>query len=419
MSNLIINGPSKLSGSVEISGSKNAALPIIAATLLTRGTSIIENVPDITDIHNLLKIIEKLGGKVKFTGNTLEIDTSDINGDDPDKHLVMKIRASILLVGPLLARNGKVNMPAPGGCFIGNRPLDDVFDILEKLGVEIKEEGDTFHFQTEKLVGGKITQTLMSVTATENAVMAAVMAEDTTIVQLAACEPHVQDLCNFLNKMGARISGIGTNELTVVGVKELKPTRYKIISDEIEAGTYIIAAAATGSEITLENIETKNVEYSIFSNFKLANVNLDIKKDSITIKKSSSIKPIPKIWTAPCPHFPTDLQAPFAVLMTQADGSTLIHETMFEGRLNYIKELKRMGANASVLDPHRAVIIGPTPLYGKKITTLDLRAGATLIIAALIANGKSEIAKAEIIDRGYENIVEKLQSLGANIKRTD
>lgn len=416
MSKLVINGPAKLSGTVKISGSKNAALPIIAATLLIRGKNTLENVPNITDIHNLLKILEKLGAKIKFVGNKLEIDNTGINGNDPDPNLVRNMRASILLIGPLLSRNKKVKISAPGGCFIGNRPLDAHFEAFEKLGATIQEKDDLYHISVPKLKGTNITLQLMSVTATENIIMTAVLAEGKTTLRLASCEPHVQDLCNFLNKAGAKISGIGTNELVIGGVKELKPAKYSIVSDEIEAGTYIIAAAATGSEITLENIETKTIDYSMISRLEAANIHMDIKKNSISIKRSPNIKPV-NIWTAPSPHFPTDLQAPFAVLMTQANGSSLIHETMFEGRLNYIKELKKMGANASILDPHRAVIIGPTTLYGKRITTLDLRAGATLIIAALVANGKSEISKAEIVDRGYENIVEKFQSLGADIRK--
>ncbi|MEK7447448.1 MAG: UDP-N-acetylglucosamine 1-carboxyvinyltransferase [Patescibacteria group bacterium] len=416
MSKLVINGPAKLSGTVKISGSKNAALPIIAATLLTRGKNTLENVPNITDIHDLLKILEKLGSRIKFTGNTLEIDNTAINGNNPDPTLVRNMRASILLIGPLLSRNKKVNISAPGGCFIGNRPLDAHFEAFEKFGATIKEKNDLYYISVPKLKGTNITLQLMSVTATENIIIAAVLAEGKTTLRLASCEPHVQDLCNFLNKTGAKISGIGTNELTIEGVKELKPAKYSIVSDEIEVGTYIIAAAATASEITLENIETSTLDYSMISRLEAANIRMDIKENSITVKRSSVIKPV-NIWTAPSPHFPTDLQAPFAVLMTQANGSSLIHETMFEGRLNYIKELKKMGANASILDPHRAVIIGPTVLYGKKITTLDLRAGATLIIAALIAHGKSEISRAEIVDRGYESIVEKFQSLGADIRK--
>ncbi len=416
MSNIIVNGPAKLHGNIKVGGCKNAALPIITATLLTRGVSRLSNVPDITDIRNLLKIIEKLDGKVTFKNNVLLIDTTKINGKDPDASLVKKFRASILLLGPMLTRTSQVNIPAPGGCIIGNRPLDYIFNALEKLGVTIEEKGETYTFHSEKLKGADIVLDLMSVTATENTIMAASLAEGTTRLSLAACESHVQDLCHFLNKMGARISGIGTNKLTIEGVKELKPATYKIISDEIEAGTYIVAAAATGSEIKIENIDPQKMDYSIFSKLKEAGVNLELGKNFIKVKKSVKIKPV-NIWTAPSPHFPSDLQAPFSVLMTQADGSSLIHETMYEGRLNHLKELKKMGADASILDPHRAVIMGPTALYGKNITTLDLRAGATLIVAALIANGKSNIKNADIIDRGYENIVEKLSNIGADIKR--
>ncbi len=416
MPKLIINGPARLSGKVKISGSKNAALPIIAATLLTKGKNTLENVPNITDIHNLLGILKSLGSEVSFKDNTLKINNENINGNDPDPNLVRNMRASVLLIGPLLSRNGKVKIPAPGGCFIGNRPLDTHFEAFEKFGATIKEKDDLYYIAAPKIEGTDITLQLMSVTATENIIMTAVLAKGKTNLHLASCEPHVQDLCNFLNKTGAKISGIGTNNLIIEGVKELSPAKHKIVADEIEAGTYIIAAAATGSKITLENIETNTIDCSMISRLEAANVKMDIKDSSILVKRSPGIKSV-NIWTAPSPHFPSDLQAPFAVLMTQANGSSLIHETMYEGRLNYIKELKKMGANATILGQHRAVIIGPTALYGKKITTLDLRAGATLIIAALVANGKSEIAHAEIIDRGYENIVEKLQGLGAKIKR--
>lgn len=416
MVKLIINGPARLSGKVEISGSKNAALPIIAATLLAKGECTLTNVPNITDIHNMLEILQDLGARVVFRENTLKIDATNINGKNPDKKLVKSFRASILLVGPLLARNKKVEIATPGGCFIGNRPLDEHFDAFEKLGAVIEEREEDYRCTTSGLVGNKIVMRLMSVTATENAVLAAVTAKGTSKILLAAAEPHVQDLCHFLNKMGAKISGIGTNELVIEGVKDLKPASHSVIADEIEAGTYIIAAAATNSEIRLENIDSEKVNYSMFEKFREANVKLEMGKDYIEVKKSSRIKPV-NIWTAPAPHFPSDLQAPFAVLMTMAEGSSLIHETMFEARLNYLKELQKMGANASILDPHRAVIIGPTGLFGKRIETLDLRAGATLIIAALVAEGKSEIINAEIIDRGYENIVEKLQDLGAEIER--
>lgn len=418
MSNLIINGPSHLTGTVKVSGCKNAALPVIAATILTNGKNKITNVPDITDIHNLLEILEKLGSKVSFSDNVVEIDNTNIRVKDPDEKLVRKIRASILILGPLLARKGNTKIPPPGGCYIGSRPLNDIFDVLEQFGTRIKEQDGIFDFYVNKLQGNDITLRHMSVTASEIAIMIAAVSEGKTKLRLVACEPHVQDLCYLLNKMGAKISGIGTHELSVEGVKELKPVEYRIISDEIEASTYIIAAAATGSEITLENIETEKVQYSIFSKFKEANVKLGIEKDSIKVKRTFEIKAVGKIWTAPCPHFPTDLQAPFAILMTQANGSTLIQETMFEGRLNYIKEIVRMGANASILDPHRAIIVGPTYLFGKNITSLDLRSGATLIIAAMIAEGESVISNAEIIDRGYENIVEKFQLLGADIKRS-
>ncbi len=419
MAKIIINGPAKLKGSVKIEGSKNAALPIISATLLTRGKTTLSNVPEIEDVRNMLRIIEELGGTVEIArNNVVTIDTTKINGREPNRILVRRMRASILLVGPLLARNGKVNLPSPGGCFIGNRPLDAHFKALSKMGATVSENNDTYSIKAQKLIGTEITLNEMSVTATENIIMAAVLAEGSTTIKLAAVESHVQDLCRFLNKMGAKIEGIGTHELFIRGVKELLPINYRIISDEIEAGTYIIAAAATNGEVVIENIEPEKMNYSFLQKLKEANVNFKTDKNSITIEKSSHLRPV-KIWTAPAPHFPTDLQAPFAILATLANGSSYIHESMYEGRLNYLKELKKMGANATIADQHRAIIVGPTTLYGKKITTLDLRAGATLIIAALIAEGESTILNAEIIDRGYQNIVEKLTSLGAKITRLE
>lgn len=417
MSKIIINGPAKLRGEVKIDGSKNAALPIIAATLLTRGKTVLSNVPEIEDVRNMLNIIEDLGGKIsKVEQNKFEIDTSQINGKDPNEILVRRLRASVLLMGPLLARNGHVQISTPGGCYIGNRPLDAHFDALAKMGAKITEENGSYILSAKQLVGTNIVLKEMSVTATENLVMAASIARGRTTIKLAAVEPHIQDLCEFLNKMGARISGIGTHELEIEGVKELTPTKHSIIFDEIEAGTYIIAAAVTNGGVKIVGIDPSKINYSFLQKLDEANVNLEIDKHSITVKKSSHLNPV-KIWVAPAPHFPTDLQAPFAVLMTVANGTSYIHESMYEGRLNYIKELAKMGANASILDPHRAIIIGPTSLYGKRITTLDLRAGATLIIAALIAEGKSTISNAEIIDRGYQNIVEKFRNLGANISK--
>jgi len=416
MAKLIIEGPSKLKGAVRVSGSKNAALPIICATLLVKGKIKLKNVPQITDVNNLLEILKGLGSNIKLENDILEIDNSHITDNDPDKVLVRRIRASILLAAPLLARRGQVRIATPGGCYIGNRPLDAHFKALEKLGVCIVEEKDTFLLKTEGLRGTEVQLTEMSVTATENAIMAAVGAKGDTVIKMAASEPHVRDLCHFLNNLGAKISGIGTSEILIKGGKKLKSGNYEIIGDEIEAGTYLAAAAATNSEIEVSGIDPATMTYSIFSKLEEANVNFKKLKNGIKIEKTAKIRPF-KIWTAPAPHFPSDLQAPFGILATQAAGTTLIHETMYEGRLNYLKELRKMGADVSILDPHRAVIIGPARLEGKKITGLDLRAGATLLIAALIAEGTTEIENAEIIDRGYQDSVSKFSKLGGKIKR--
>lgn len=418
MSEFIINGPSKLRGEVKISGSKNAALPIICATLLARGKSVIENVPDIADIRNLLLILESVGAKTKLENNVCEIDATNIINSEPDHKLVKHIRASILLIGPLLARCNEVKIAHPGGCFIGARPVGTHFKAFENLGAKIIPNEDCYHLRTGKLIGKKIILDEISVTATENIIMAAVLAEGETEIRLAATEPHVVDLCEMLVKMGAKIEGIGSHFIKILGVKKLESVEYTLIPDQIEAGTYALAAAATKSELSIKGFIPEH--HDIFLK-KLAEVNVNfeiVEPDVLNIKPTTLFKAT-SIRTDIWPNFPSDLQAPFAILLTQAEGTSEIYETMFEGRLNYLNELSKMGANCAIRNSHQASITGPTPLYGTKITTLDLRAGATLIIAALLAEGESLIENAEIIDRGYEKIEEKLQNLGVSIERVE
>jgi UDP-N-acetylglucosamine 1-carboxyvinyltransferase len=417
MSKLVINGPCKLSGEFTVSGSKNASLPIICATLLASGIFKITNIPEISDIKNLLEIISKIGGKYTLENNTLTIDTGGINSFEPDPKKVRNIRASILLLGPLLSRFKEVKIAYPGGCFIGARPVETHIRALSDLGAEIVECQDSYHLRCEELKGTKIILNEISVTGTENAIMAAVLANGETEIRLAACEPHVEDLCNFLNKMGAKISGIGTHNIKIVGVSKLKAIEYSVIPDQIEAGTIAIAAAASRGDLIIrgyiqdhQDILTKKFE-EIGVNYKLLNNN------SIHIKPTHNFRPT-KIRTDIYPGFPTDLQAPISILLTQASGNSEVYETLFEGRLNYINELNKMGANGIIKSAHEAIITGPTPLFGTDIVSLDLRAGATLIIAAFIASGESTINQAEIIDRGYEKIDERLNAIGANIKRT-
>lgn len=416
MEKFIIDGPCSLRGEIQVSGSKNAALPIIAATVLAGGKYTISNVPMITDIEHLLAILTGIGAKTSLASNVCEIDTTGIHSYEPDAKMVRHIRASILLLGPLLARFHEVKIAQPGGCLIGARPVRTHLEALEALGATTINSNEAYHLKANKLVGQKIVLNEISVTGTENLVMAAVLAEGITDIRLAATEPHVVDLCNFLVKMGADITGIGSHNLVIKGRKILQPVDYTIIPDQIEAGTFAIAAAASRGEVRIKGFIEDHHELFL-KKLKEANVNLRfVDKDVLEIKPTTHIRPV-NIRTDIWPGFPTDLQAPFGVLMTQAEGASTIYETLFEGRLNYLDELNKMGANCIHQGAHEATIIGPTPLHGTTIESFDLRAGATLLIASFIAQGDSTIEKAEIIDRGYENIDERLNSLGAKIRR--
>lgn len=414
----IIKGEKILDGVVKISGAKNAATPIIAATALTKEECILENIPKITDVEKMLKILESIGGEVKWISkNRLRIKNSQLRLKSLDKNLIKSMRSSILFLGSLLTRFDSLEIPEPGGCIIGNRPLNAHFWILRKMGVEIERKKDFYSFKKNQLKGTTIILPEFSVTATENALMLSSLARGKTVIKLAACEPHVQDLAKFLIKMGAKIKGIGTHTLEIEGVEELKGTRYKIIPDPIEIGTFIVAALVTKGRVKIENVIPEHLEAVLL---KLEEIGADFKvgENYLEIFPSLKLKSF-SLKTLPYPGFPTDLQAPFGLLGTQCEGTSLIYETMYDGRLNYINELVKMGASADILDPHRVLIKGPTPLYGKEIKSLDLRAGATLIIAGLIAKGETIINEAEIIDRGYERIDEKLKGLGAEIRRVE
>ncbi len=415
MSKLVIEGGYNLKGEIDISGMKNAATPILAACLLSSDECLIKNIPDILDVGTLLEIMSGLGAKISQQKGSVSISCENVNPSRLDKKKVQAMRSSILLMAPLLSRFKEVRIPQPGGCIIGNRPIDTHLYVFKKLGAKIKKEVDEYILTANELKGNTIILPEFSVTATENAIMAAVLAKGKTIIKLAAAEPHVQDLANFLNKMGAKIEGIGTHTLKITGVKKLNGVEYSIIPDQIEAGTFAIAAAVTKSELVINKIIPEHLEIVML---KLQSAGVKIQKGDnyLKILKSPSLKSF-KIQSMPYPGFPTDLQAPFSVLATQARGTSLIHDPLFEARLSHIKELNKMGANAVICDPHRVLISGPTPLYGKEIQSPDLRAGATLIIAGLIAQGITEISKAEVIDRGYERIVERLKKIGAKIKK--
>lgn len=395
---------------------KNAATPLLAATILVRGTTVLKNVPDITDVEHVIALLRSLGADVERRGSTVTVSTDNLKLDALDTQLVKSMRSSVLFLGPLLARFREVALPQPGGCIIGNRPIDDHLAGLERLGASVQESGGLIHLRTDGLRGGHIVQPHFSVTATENVIMAAVMSAGRTVIELAAAEPHVQDVCRFLVAAGAQIQGLGTHTLTIDGVEHLKGVTHTVIPDQIEVGTFAVAAAATHSTLRLENIAPEHVTMVRYV-LQAAGVTTDVNGTTLTVERPARLTAF-RLQTMPYPGFPTDLQAPFAVLATQAHGTSLIHDPIYEGRLGYVQELIKMGANAVICDPHRVLITGPTPLYGQEIRSLDLRAGATLIVAAMIAQGETIIHGAEVVDRGYERLAERLTAVGAKITRT-
>lgn len=415
MPKFIVKGETPLKGEVNISGSKNAVLPIMCAALLAKEKTTLTNVPDIADIRSMITILESLNVKTTFAKNTLTLDPKNLKNGRPQDELVCKMRASILLLGPLLARFGKAEMAFPGGCVLGKRSVKAHTLALENLGYRVQEQTKALKLKTNKIQGAKITMMELSVTATENILITAVLAKGTTTINLAAAEPHVQDLCRFLNKMGAKISGIGSHKLEIQGVKSLKGVNYKITGDYLEAGTFAIAAAITNGDVVIKGINTEDLS-SFFQKLREVGVNFEITENEVHIKGYKNLVPT-NIRTAVHPSFPTDLQAPFTVLLSQAKGVSKIFETLFEGRLNYIVELERMGAKAELLNPHQAIVIGPNKLKAMPISSYDIRAGAAMVIAALIAKGTTEISNINYIDRGYENLDKKLRKLGADIKR--
>lgn len=416
MAKFVIKGGKTLNGTIKIGGMKNAATPIIAATLLTKRECIIYNVPRILDVERIISLIRSLGGRIEWTQNhTIKVCNKDINFHTLDKKIIKSMRSSILLLAPLIHRFKEIEIPEPGGCVIGKRPLTSHLNVLRGFGVSVKQDESSYHLKANEIKGTDIILSEFSVTATENAIMLGVLAKGKTSIKLAATEPHVEDLCNFLNKIGAKIKGIGTHTLIIEGVKELKGAKHILIPDQIEAGTFAVLAVLTNGKIKIENIIPDHLEIVLLK-LKEIGVNFRLEKNCLNIHPPHNLKNF-RLQTLPYPGFPTDLQAPFSLLATQCRGQSLIHETLYEGRFNHIYELAKMGAKIKILDPHQVLISGPAFLSGKEINSFDLRAGATLIIAGLIAKGKTIIKEAEIVDRGYESIEKRLTNLGADIKR--
>lgn len=416
MAKLIIEGQHQLHGDITVSGMKNAATPILAATLLTKEQCEISNVPRIADVFKMIEILQSMGAEVSWRDDhTVRVQCAAIDPSRLNQKSVKQLRSSVLLLGPLVARFHDVTIAQPGGCIIGNRPLDTHFEALTGLGAKVKEEGETLRVTGKSLRPAHIVLSEFSVTATENLLLAASLTEGTTVLETAAMEPHVQDLGAFLQKLGAGIDGLGTHTLTIRGRKELHGAEHTIIPDQIEVGTFAVAAAVTRGDVTIHGVIPGHLGL-ILRKLNAAGVDARCTDDILHVRPTQRLTAF-RLQALPYPGFPTDLQAPFGVLATQAQGTSLIHDPLFEGRMGYVQELVKMGANAVVCDPHRVLITGPTPLYGQEIRSFDLRAGATLIIAGLCARGVTTIHESEVVDRGYEKIDERLARLGAVITR--
>jgi len=423
MASFIIKGGKKLSGEIKIAGNKNAMLPIFAACLLTSEKCVISNVPNIADGLVMLEIIKSTGAEVKkINDDTYSIQADNIKTTDLPAELTKKLRGCITLMGALAARFKKMSMEHPGGCVIGKRPLDAHLQVMKAFGCDIKikmNEKNTpvYSVSVKNYKAVELFLEEQSVTATENAILMAVLAPGRTIIENAASEPHVRDLAEFLNKMGADIKGQGTNVIEVTGVKVLKGAVHSLVSDHVEAISFACLAGATKSHIKLTHIIPKDLKMALII-FTKINLKYKISKDTLEIMPSALVA-AEKIQDGLWPALPTDTISPFVVLATQAKGATLIHQWMFEGRLFFIDKLIRMGANITLCDPHRALITGPTKLRAKEVESPDIRAGITLIIAALIAKGATKIDNIYQIERGYENIAERLRAVGADIARNE
>jgi len=411
---LIIGGENALKGEIAVSGAKNAALKMIAAALLTSDEVVLKNTPQILDVKKMADIAQLLGAQIKWDNDTLSIKANKLETHILPDVPTQSLRGSVVFVGALLARIGKAVLPCPGGCAIGARPLTEHTDILTQMGVEVLVKGDKYHFTKKKNIPNNVRLLERSVTATENAIIYSVLSDCTVSITNTVAEPEVDDLIAMLSEMGAKIERVSPKIIKVVGVSKLRGTTHHIIGDRIEAGTWMVAGLLLGENLRISGFNTTHLSMPI----KIAQAiggNILAEQKHITVNKSklkaTSIK------TAVYPGFPTDLQSPFGLLLTQAVGKSIIYEALFSDRLKYLEQLNAMGAKTTIMDERRAFIEGPTKLKGSVIESVDLRAGATVVLAGLIAVGQTVVAKAEIIDRGYERIEYKLKSIGADIER--
>jgi UDP-N-acetylglucosamine 1-carboxyvinyltransferase len=425
MQSFVIEGGRPLSGTVRASGNKNGALPILAACALASEEVRLSNVPRIRDVETMVELLADLGADVEWTGaNEVRVDASGMERTDLDAELAREIRASFLLAGPLLARFGRVTVPPPGGDVIGRRRLDTHVHAFSALGAEIAIDG-VYELTADALRGARIYLDEASVMGTENAIMAAVLAEGETVLVHAACEPHIQDLCRFLASIGAQIEGIGSNLLRITGTSALGGGDYRIGPDHIEVASFVGLAAATGGEILVEDVEPDDL-ISIVPAFRRLGIEMEMGERSVRLPAGQSLMidddlggQIPKIDSGVWPAFPADLTSIAVAVATQAHGTILIFEKMFENRLVFVDKLVTMGARIILCDPHRVVVTGPATLYAERLESPDIRAGMAMLIAALCAEGTSTIGNVRQIDRGYERIDERLRELGAVIERTE
>jgi UDP-N-acetylglucosamine 1-carboxyvinyltransferase len=425
MQSFVIEGGRPLRGNVRAAGNKNAALPILAASVLAAGEVRLSNVPRITDVETMVALLADIGAEIEWTApNEVRVDSSGVEKTDLDADLSREIRASFLLAGPLLSRFGRVTVPPPGGDVIGRRRLDTHVHAFTALGAQVAIDG-VYELSTTGLKGTRMYLDEASVMGTENAIMAAVLADGETILGNAACEPHIQDLCRFLVSLGARIEGIGSNVLHIEGVRELGGGDFRISSDHIEVASFVGLAAATGGQVVVEDVEPDDL-ISIVPAFRKLGIELEVSDSSVCVPADQDLRieddlggQIPKIESGIWPAFPADLTSIAVTVATQARGTILIFEKMFESRLFFVDKLVSMGARIILCDPHRVVVTGPAQLYGERLESPDIRAGMAMVIAALCAEGRSTIGNIGQIDRGYERIDERLRALGASVERAD
>lgn len=416
MKKLIIDGGKEISGTIKISGAKNSIVALIPASILTNGKCVIKNVPDISDVRILLDTMRELGSIVTFEDETLIIDNKNVQNKAIKEEYASKLRASYYFMGSLIGKFHEVDIACPGGCVIGSRPIDIHLNSFKKMGIEIKEEDSKFKMKVDELKGNHFYLNFPSVGATINIMLASTLAEGQTIIENAAKEPEIANIASFLNSMGARIFGAGTSKIVIEGVKSLEDGFVEVIPDRIETGTYLIIGALIGKDLRIENIIESHVDSMLYK-LKETGANYKVENNSIVISKADHLKPI-DIKTTVYPGFPTDLGQPMSTLLTQCEGECMFEETIYENRLRHIPHLNAMGANIKVFD-NKAVIIGKTPLHGRNVKATDLRAGASMLVAGLIADGRTEISNIEHLLRGYERIVDKLSKVGVSIKLID